>query len=254
MEYKKLVGIMIPTRKRINLLQECLDSFNQKTKEKSLVELLIKIDTDDEETIKFIEEYTPTSELDIKVVISDRKNGYGSLHEHYNSLAKVSEAEFLFGMNDDIEILTDSWEQQFKKYRNKSFILGVNIEKIKDGVRSPMWGFGDGYNAHPSIPNDIFKFIGSLQEHPMLDDWWVHITRPIRQMGLEMEKWLDITLLFKRPDGYNTEREADETYLESRIHINWNHHNSPELFEYTNKVIEYINNHPERFIEDEVSH
>jgi GT2 family glycosyltransferase len=118
MEYKKLVGIMIPTRKRVNLLQECLDSFNQKTNEKSLVELLIKIDTDDEETIKFVENYILTSEIDIKVVISDRKNGYGSLHEHYNSLAKASEAEFLFGMNDDIEILTDSWEQQFKKYKN----------------------------------------------------------------------------------------------------------------------------------------
>jgi hypothetical protein len=251
MKYKKLVGILIPTRKRVNLLKECLDSFNQKTQDKSLVEFLIKIDTDDIETIQFINKYSLTSEIEIKTVISDRKNGYGSLHEHYNSLAAIAEAEFLFGMNDDIEMLTNNWEQQYIKYKNKNFILGVNVEKIKDNIVSHMWGFADDYNAHPSIPYDIYNFIGSLQEHPMLDDWWVHITRPIREMGLDIQRWLDIKLLFKRPDGYNTEREADQTYLESRQHINWNHQNSPELFDYTNKVIEYINNNPEKFIDDE---
>ena len=253
MEYKKLVGIIIPTRKRVALLKECLDSFNQKTQDKSLVEFLIKIDTDDPETIQFVNEYALTSEIDVKVVISDRKNGYGSLHEHNNSLANVSEAEFLFGMNDDVEILTDAWEQQYLKYRNKSFVLGVDVKKIQDGVVTHMFGREDDYNAHPTIPNNIYKFIGSLQGHPMMDDWWVYITRPIRGMGLDMQRWLDIQLLWKRPDGYSTEREADQTYLEGRSHINWNHHNSPELFDYTNKVIEYINANPERFLEDEVS-
>lgn len=251
MTYKRLVGVMIPTRKRITLLKECLDSFNHKTTNKSLVEILIKIDTDDIDTIDFVKEYTLTSEIEIKTIISDRKNGYSSLGDFNNSLAEISESEFLFGMNDDIEILTEGWEQQFLKYKNKSFILGVEVEKTKDGITTHMFGREGDYNAHPSIPHDIYKFIGSLQGHPMMDDWWVYITRPIRSMGLDIQRWLDIKLLFKRPDGYSTEREADQTYVESRQHINWNHQGSPELHQYLNKVIEYINENPERFIENE---
>ena len=57
MRYKKLVSVLIPTRKRVKLLKECLDSLNTKTQDKSLVEILLKIDTDDQETIDFIQQY-----------------------------------------------------------------------------------------------------------------------------------------------------------------------------------------------------
>ena len=43
MRYKKLVSVLIPTRKRVKLLKECLDSLNTKTQDKSLVEILLKI-------------------------------------------------------------------------------------------------------------------------------------------------------------------------------------------------------------------
>ena len=79
MSYKKLVSILIPTRKRVKLLKECLDSLNTKTQDKSLVEILLKIDTDDQETINFVTQYKLTSDIEIKELITDRKNGYGSL-------------------------------------------------------------------------------------------------------------------------------------------------------------------------------
>jgi len=54
---------MMPTRKRVQLLKECLDSLNAKTKNKSLVEILLKIDDDDQETIDFVNSYQ--SEIEI---------------------------------------------------------------------------------------------------------------------------------------------------------------------------------------------
>ena len=80
MPYKKLVSILIPTRKRVKLLKECLDSLNIKTQDKSLVEILLKIDTDDQETIDFVSQYKPTSDIEIKELITDRKNGYGGFN------------------------------------------------------------------------------------------------------------------------------------------------------------------------------
>lgn len=247
MEYKKLISILIPTRRRVKLLKECLDSINNKTQDKSLVEILLKIDTDDQETIDFIKQYEPTSSIEIKYIITDRKNGYGSLDEHMNHLASLSEAEFLLGLNDDIEMVTDGWEQHYIPYKGKNFLIAIHIESIKNGITHKWW---EGYNAFPTIPRDFFKYMGALQGHHMLDDWWEHVMKPIRNQGLDLNRWVNITILNKRPDGGEiTNSVMDETFAESRPHINWNHHGSAKIFEWSNKIIEYINNNPDKFID-----
>ena len=40
-----------------------------------------------------------------------------------------------------------------------------------------------------------------------------------------------------------------QTFEESRPHINWNHHGSVEVMEWANRIIEYINDNPGKFIE-----
>jgi glycosyltransferase involved in cell wall biosynthesis len=245
--YKKLISILIPTRKRIKLLKECLDSFNNQTQDKSLVEILLKIDTDDLETIEFINQYKLTSSIEIKDIITDRKNGYGSLDEHMNHLSSFSEAEFLLGMNDDIEMLTEGWEQRYIPYKGKNFLLAINIQAIKEGAIHNWW---EGYNAFPTIPYDFRHYMGALQGHPMLDDWWEHVMKPIRNQGLDLNRWIDVTILNKRPDGGEiTNTPMDQTFAESRPYIHWNHHGSPEVQEWSNKIIEYINSNPEKFID-----
>jgi hypothetical protein len=247
MPYKKLVSILIPTRNRVQLLKECLDSINNKTHDHSLVEILLKIDTDDVNTINFVNQYKLTSSIDIKNIITDRKNGYGSLDEHMNNLSSLSEAEFLLGLNDDVEMLTEGWEQFYIPYKGKNFLIAIHIESIKDGITHKWW---EDYNAFPTIPHDFCKYMGALQGHPMLDDWWEHVMRPIRGQGLDLNRWIDVTILNKRPDGGEiTNSLMDETFAESRSHINWNHHGSIEVFKWSNKIVEYINSNPDKFTE-----
>lgn len=234
---------MIPTRNRVSLLKECLDSLNKATSDPSLVELLVKADDDDIETIRFLNSYT--SILPLKIAISPRKNGYGSLHEHYDSLAKISEAEFLMVFNDDIEMITQGWEQHFLPYSGTNFILAVRNERVKNGVRSPIF---ENYNGNPSIPHDLYKSLGTLSHHPMLDDWWVLVTRAIREQNFELERWLDVMLWFKRPDGVETDLSADTTFLEGRQHINWKHRGSPELNDFINNLVTHMNRYPHKFI------
>lgn len=234
---------MIPTRNRVSLLKECLDSLNTKTSDPSLVELLVKVDDDDSETLKFINTYSST--LPLRIVTSPRKNGYGSLHEHYDSLAKISESEFLMVFNDDIEMMTQGWEQRFIPYSGMNFILAVHNERVLNGARSPIF---ENYNGNPSIPHDLYKSLGTLSHHPMLDDWWVLVTRAIREQNFELERWLDVTLWFKRPDGVETDLPPDATFLEGRQHINWKHRGSAELDEFINGLIAHMNRFPQKFI------
>lgn len=246
MLYKKLISILIPTRNRVQLLKECLDSINIKTHDHSLVEILLKIDTDDTNTIDFINQYKSISRVLIKDIITDRKKGYGSLDEHMNYLSSFSEAEFLLGLNDDVEILTEGWEQKYIPYVGKNFLLAIHVESIKNKIKNELW---KDYNAFPTIPHDFRAYLGALQGHPMLDDWWEHVIRPIREQGLDLNVWIDVVILNKRPDGGEiTNSPMDQTFMESRSHINWNHHGSKEVREWSNKIIEYINNNPNKFI------
>jgi glycosyltransferase involved in cell wall biosynthesis len=246
MLYKKLISILIPTRNRVQLLKECLDSINIKTHDHSLVEILLKIDTDDTNTIDFINQYKSISRILIKDIITDRKKGYGSLDEHMNYLSSFSEAEFLLGLNDDVEILTEGWEQKYIPYVGKNFLLAIHVESIKNEIKNELW---KDYNAFPTIPHDFRTYMGALQGHPMLDDWWEHVIRPIREQGLDLNIWIDVVILNKRPDGGEiTNSPMDQTFVESRPHINWNHHGSKEVREWSNKIIEYINNNPNKFI------
>lgn len=246
-EYKKSVGIMIPTRKRVKLLKECLDSFNAKTKDKTAVELLVRIDDDDLDTLDFIAQYK--SEILIKYISGSRKNGYGSLHEFYNEIAEIAESEYLVVFNDDVEMLTEGWEEEYKKYSGKNFIIALKNIRIKEGQTHEIFS-NTGYNGNPGIPADFYKTFGTLSHHQMLDDWWVQITNFFRQiLKKDIEKWVDVTILFKRPDGETTDLPADETFLEGRKHINWGHHVGIELPNYINQIINYVNENPNKFIE-----
>lgn len=239
-KYKYLIGIMIPTRKRTKLLKECLDSIIAKTQDKSLVEILIRTDNDDPETLELCKLYDDAP-IEIKILTGDRKNGYGSLHEYYNSLAKISESEFLMVFNDDVEMLTEGWEQYYKQFSEKNYIIGLRNFIYPNGKEQEIFV---GYNGNPAIPHDFYNEFGSLSHHPMLDDWWVNVSNAL---GKKLEKWVDVKVWFKRPGGDYAHSEADTTFLEGRAHINWSHHGSYELNTYINNLRKYIELNPKKF-------
>lgn len=244
MNYKHLISVLIPTRSRVALLEDCIESFLKNTMDHSRVELLFKVDFDDLDTIKFFE--SNRLSINYKVLISDREHGYGSLHSHYNDLAKLSKSEFLMIFNDDIEMLTPNWDSVVSKFSGRSFVLAVRNQRIRNGLTSPIF---ENYNGNPIIPFAIFSHTGALSHHPMVDDWWVMVSRYLKTQNFNIERWIDVDLLFKRPDGVETDLPADATFIEGRAHINWSHHNSPELINYTNQVISYVNNNRHLFVE-----
>ena len=71
----KKFSILIPTRKRTTLLKETLLTIENQTKDKNLFEIIIGIDTDDQETKKFIDDYKKNSQIDIIITLMERGKG-----------------------------------------------------------------------------------------------------------------------------------------------------------------------------------
>jgi glycosyltransferase involved in cell wall biosynthesis len=84
-KYDYLVSILLPTRKRINHLITCLESIRNKTSNLKDIEVVLRIDNDDTETLENMDKiYEFDSSFDLKVIVDDRWNGYADLHLIHN--------------------------------------------------------------------------------------------------------------------------------------------------------------------------
>lgn len=237
---KPMVGVMIPTRGRVALLRECLDSLNNTVRFPENAEILLKVDEDDEPTIEALRRYHRNSDIDLRYVVTPRYSGYGSLHHFYNMLAGISRASHVMVFNDDCEMLTEEWDDYYEQYRDTGFVIGSRTLVSADspagrehGGEFAIFDTGpDGYNGHPAINRELIQHLGTISWHPMVDDWWQETTKKLPYLS----RWVDVDVLFKRPDGLHTNAEADATFIEGRRHINWSHHGSFGLANYKSRI------------------
>jgi len=240
---KKLIAVLIPTRGRVNRLERCLNSFNKKTKNKEKIELIVKIDNDDLDTLDFLKNYK--SEIDLKIIVSEREDGYGSLHKFYNEMANASNAEYLYIYNDDIWMDTDGWEEIVQKYSGEHFVILAHNTYVQDGapkIQSTGTNvFTPNYNGNPIFPRKILDICGYISDHQLVDHWFVTVISKLAKRGYSIEKWVDIKCYTDRPDGNYASSDLDDTYKDGRAHINWNQ-DEKKKDEYVQKIINYLKN------------
>lgn len=104
-----LVSVLMPTRGRVPWLAETVDSLYSLARDKSLIEFCFKLDQDDLDSIKFIQDLSAI--IPARTIISPRGKGYLELHNFINELSAIAKGDWLFIFNDDARMLTEGWEQ-----------------------------------------------------------------------------------------------------------------------------------------------
>jgi hypothetical protein len=99
-----LLTIMYPTRNRSEILKDIIDRFQDTIGKKIPIEICIKADIDDEKTIQAISQIKYSN---VRFIISDRREGYGSMGDYWNELVNISNGLFLMLWNDDSWLDTD---------------------------------------------------------------------------------------------------------------------------------------------------
>jgi len=107
---QKLLSILIPSRGRFDKLRECVERFlSQLSQEQQqIVEIIVKLDSDDHESIRRIPEIQ-TGATELHVYVADRLSGYRDLYVFYNQCARLAKGRFLMMWNDDARFKTDNW-------------------------------------------------------------------------------------------------------------------------------------------------
>lgn len=160
-----LVSILLPTRQRPELMLKAVKSLIEKASDPSRIEVLLKIDTDDQRTYTSrcseLERVTPN----YKILISPRQRGYADLHTHVNELCGIAEGEYLFLWNDDATMQTEHWDEYVAEHSQGVFGNPICVIQI-DNTDGWKYGF-------PLVHRKVYEIVGhfSLNAH---NDTWIH--------------------------------------------------------------------------------
>jgi len=163
-----LISILLSTRERFDLMIKSITSLYNNAKDPSRIELLLKLDDDnyEEYTGRMGEIYQITK--NVKIVISNRREGYDSLHLFLNELAGVSEGEFLFVWNDDATMTTEGWDEYIAEYSGQLCVLQIDNNHFSYSELSE-----HGVYIFPIIHRKYYEILNHISLNPH-SDTWVH--------------------------------------------------------------------------------
>ena len=205
-----MISVLVVTRKRIKCLRAFFDSIQETCNSIKNLEVLVRIDDDDIETVQFVENYRRDSELLIRTVIGKRGKGYADMDKMVDELCQISTGDILFLLNDDAQFITKNWdEKMLNSYNN---IYSDNIFYIRtahnqeENPDNPLF---------PAITRDWYDALGGFCSCLETDTGLYFLNKLVkREVFIK-----DIKVNHNHPD-YSTglrDDEADTTYMEGRI-------------------------------------
>lgn len=157
----KLFSFLLPTRGRAKTyLPACVNSIVNTANDISKIEILVRIDDDDVETIDNIENIL--SKVSHKIIIGKRGNGYKDIYLYQNSLAAISSGQFLVIWNDDILILNGDWDICFERRFKDKYIVAMPFEINHN--KYVYW--------HPFFHRKFYELMGRVSNYSQTDEWF----------------------------------------------------------------------------------
>ncbi len=153
------VAIIIPTRDRIELLKECIDSIRSKTNYQNYQIVIANNDSADESTFQYFNELR-TSGIDIVDT-----PGEFNFSRIVNAATRSREEEIICLLNNDTTVIDDSWLDELVMHAVRDEIgpVGAKLLYPHDHVQHAGIVLGIG-----GIGSEAFKFIHKT------DDGYIH--------------------------------------------------------------------------------
>ena len=155
-----LLSFLLPTRGRLNMLKESIQSLYDLAEDKSRIEVLIAMDNDDTtfaDTQQYINEH-PNRE-NIKIFVYERY-GYKNLHMYINELCLHASGKYLVLWNDDARITSPTYDALFESYiasQDRLYVYQLKNNHFP--------------NIFPIIPKEWFEIMGHFSLNAHNDSW-----------------------------------------------------------------------------------
>jgi len=194
-----LASVLIPSRDRIDILKNSINSLLNNANNSENIQILIKFDFDDEQSIKRF------SELNLRkqdvVLFGNRFRGYKDHHLFLNDLAKLAEGEFLFTWNDDTTMLSKDWDLEIQKYSGQFIVL-----KPQHNMKTLL-----EFNGNPIYPKKWADLCGHVAMNCHTDNW-------IDEISINLKIKQEVQIFIRNDAKHWGGFVDDQTYREGSIH------------------------------------
>lgn len=193
-----LVSVLLPTRKRTQLVHRSVQSLLSLSSCTANVEIIVAYDDDDSEShsyfhgtewTKFIQAHGAKFQ-----VLKCPRWGYQQLNLYYTAMARRAHGQWLFIWNDDTVMLSQNWDQEIQQNSDFVGMLHMTTENFKPSL-----------TLFPLIPRVWLELFGEISLHQLNDSWIQDICHEAGAV-----KTLSSTLFHDRFDV--TGNNLDETF------------------------------------------
>lgn len=190
------ISVILPSRKRGEMLHRSLGSLRETCDDPGKVEFVVALDDDDKQSVNAIGEFS-TDEFPYIYVIIGERLGWKGLHEYYARCLRKAQGEWIVMWGDDGLMHTDGWDEI--------------VREQKPGVLYLQGGPANGHNVYPIVHRKVIEAVEFVIPSPHTDTWWTQIAR---EAGCLYHVPINIT-----EDRYTeTGNNNDETFQEGSVH------------------------------------
>jgi len=207
---KPHISIILPTRKRVEMLNETLYSiYSLADLNNSNFEVIVKIDFDDYETLDYIKNWSNEYE-NLYFIVSSRKKGFLNLVDFLEDMVDLAKGKYILVANDDMLVKTQNWNTILESLLTEFKIYFPYV----NGYRESFW----------CIPKELYTILGHIAPHNQSDTYlnWLG-------QALGIVEYIDNVKLYHHFD-YTDETQTDKINV---IDVNYAsrdyHRNSPEF-------------------------
>lgn len=155
-----ICSVLIPSRKRVDRLKKTIESIIATTTE---VEIIVRADIDDKETVDFLKEAYDKKYVDTYIV-GERKNGWYSICDFYQEMVHVSRGTWILVMNDDCTVEGHGWDEKLKSIPANGVMVYPEIHVLGGSTYT-----NDVGGPFPIVPNKCWEQYGFETIPPVVD-------------------------------------------------------------------------------------
>jgi len=158
-----IVSVLIPTNNRIGSLQSSLESLSENIEQRARVEILVRADNDDQQTIKFLEANPKLWSL----MIHGDVTGYENLHLIYDELFRMARGQFMFIWQDDALMQTKGWDAKVMEHASmdlyplyldpRAVVNDARYNFIFPIVHRAYWHVLNRFSAVPHVNRYVYE-------------------------------------------------------------------------------------------------
>lgn len=178
MNHNKKISIFILTRKRPEHLKGLLTSIENNVYDVNNLEIWMGIDSDDEITKSFIEDFAPKSKLHIRFWVNNKKSSVcigceeNYVNRHNDLLFPMTErstGDFLWILNDDVQVFTQDFDKILIEQIEENLletpdrILYAKVDEIFRWGKANRCGslrVAEKYACYPIISRELYEALG----------------------------------------------------------------------------------------------